>query len=66
MREIREQHDHTQEYLSNNTHLKIWDYESEQKFPSLGSISKFCEFYDISLEDFFCGNDLSKRTKEIM
>ena len=64
MREIREQHDHTQEYLSNNTHLKIWDYESEQNFPSLGSISKFCEFYDISLEDFFAGMTYPKGQKK--
>ena len=64
MREIREQHDHTQEYLSNNTHLKIWDYDSEQKFRSLGSISKFCEFYDISLEDFFAGMTYPKGQKK--
>ncbi len=53
MREIREQHNHTQEYLSNNTRLKIWDYESEQKFPSLESIAKFCKFYNITLVEFF-------------
>ena len=53
MREIREQHNHTQEYLSNNTRLKIWDYESGQKFPSLESISKFCDFYKITLDEFF-------------
>ena len=44
--------------------LKIWDYESEQKFPSLGSISKFCEFYDISLEDFFAGMTYPKGQKK--
>ena len=53
MREIREQNGHTQEYLAHNTHLKIWDYESMQKSPSLESIARFCTFYALSLSDFF-------------
>lgn len=53
MREIREQNGHTQEFLAHNTHLKIWDYESMQKSPSLESIARFCAFYTLSLSDFF-------------
>lgn len=53
MREIREQNGHTQEFLAHNTHLKIWDYESMQKSPSLESIARFCTFYALSLSDFF-------------
>ena len=53
MLEIREQNGHTQEYLAHNTHLKIWDYESMQKSPSLESIARFCTFYALSLSDFF-------------
>ncbi|MBP3533665.1 MAG: helix-turn-helix transcriptional regulator [Alistipes sp.] len=51
--DIRELHHHTQEYLSNNTRLKIWEYESGQKFPSVESIAKICKFYNITLDEFF-------------
>lgn len=53
IREIRERHNHTQEYVSNNTRLNIWHYESQQQFPTLESITKFCKFYNISLKTFF-------------
>lgn len=53
MRAIREQHGHTQEYLTNNTRLKVWDYENGHKVPSLESVAKFCEFYDIAMSEFF-------------
>lgn len=53
MREIREQHNHTQEYLINNTHLHIAHYESQEKFPSLETISIFCEFYKMTIKTFF-------------
>lgn len=62
MCEIREHHNHTQEYLANNTHLKIWDYERKQKFPSLESIAKFCEFYNLTLPEFFAGMDYPPKT----
>ena len=64
IRDIREQHGHTQEYLSNNTRLKVWDYESGQKFPSIESISKLCKFYDMSLEEFFSGMTYPKQGKK--
>ena len=53
MKEIRELHNHMQEYLIENTHLHISHYENLQKFPSLETISLFCNFYKISLGDFF-------------
>lgn len=53
IKEIREQHNHTQEYVTNNTHLNIWHYESQQQFPTLESITRFCKFYNISLKTFF-------------
>ena len=53
--EIREQHNHTKEYVMHKTHLSISHYENELKFPSLESIAKFCKFYNISLEKFFAG-----------
>lgn len=54
--EIREQHNHTKEYVLHNTGLGISGYENKVRFPSLESIAKFCKFYNISLEKFFAGN----------
>ena len=53
--EIREQHNHTKEYVLHNTGLGISGYENKVRFPSLESIAKFCKFYNISLEKFFAG-----------
>ncbi|CVI68621.1 hypothetical protein BN3659_01247 [Alistipes sp. CHKCI003] len=61
MCQIREAHNHTQEYLTNNTRLKIWEYESKRKFPSLESIATFCKFYDLSLDEFFSGMTYPKK-----
>ncbi|MCX4282265.1 helix-turn-helix transcriptional regulator [Alistipes muris] len=60
MREIREQHNHTQEYLIENTRLHISHYENQQKFPSLETLSLFCEYYNISLHEFFKETDYPK------
>lgn len=53
MREIRESHEHTQEYVSHNTKLDIPHYESGQRFASLQTLSIFCQFYNMTLEEFF-------------
>lgn len=53
MREIRERHNHTQEYLIENTRLHISHYENRQKFPSLETLALFCSYYNISLCEFF-------------
>lgn len=55
MREIREAHNDTKEYVMHQTGLGISDYERRAKFPTLASISKFCKLYNIALEDFFRG-----------
>lgn len=55
MRKIREEHHHTQEYVINNTGLRLWHYEAGRNFPTLQSIAEFCQFYNISLEEFFAG-----------
>ena len=64
MCEIRERHNHTQEFVANNTRLKIWDYESRQKFPTLESIARFCDFYSMSIDKFFAGIDYPKGQKK--
>ena len=53
MREIREHHHHTQEYLAENAHLHLSHYEHGRKLPTLGSIVKFCRYYNLSLNEFF-------------
>ena len=55
MREIREAHNDTKEYVMHQTGLGISDYERKAKSPTLASISKFCKLYNITLEDFFRG-----------
>ncbi|WP_418164282.1 helix-turn-helix domain-containing protein, partial [Alistipes finegoldii] len=53
MREIREQHNHTQEFLTENAHLHLSHYEHGRKLPTLGTIIKFCKYYNLSLKEFF-------------
>lgn len=53
MREIRERHGHTQEFLIENTRLHISHYENQQKFPSLETLTLFCKYYNLTLDEFF-------------
>lgn len=53
MIEIRNSHGHTQEYVAQNTGLDMPHYETGRDFPTLTSISVFCEFYDMRIYEFF-------------
>lgn len=53
IKELREEHGHTQEYLIDGVHLAINSYETGSKIPTLMSILKICEFYNITLDEFF-------------
>ncbi len=53
IKELRREHNHSQEYLIEKVHLSINSYETGAKIPTLMSILKICEFYNISLSDFF-------------
>ncbi len=53
IKDLRNEHGHTQEYLIEQVHLSINSYEVGHKVPTLMSILKICEFYGISLSDFF-------------
>lgn len=53
IKELREEHGHTQEYLIDKVHLSINSYEVGSKIPTLMSILKICEFYGVSLGEFF-------------
>jgi len=53
IKELREEHCHTQEYLIEKVHLSINEYEVGSKIPTLMSILKICRFYNIRLDEFF-------------
>ena len=53
IKEIREQHGHTQEYLIDHVRLSINTYETGGKVPTLMSLLKICKFYNITLDEFF-------------
>lgn len=57
IRELRITHGHTQEYLIEKVHLSINSYETGNKVPTLMSVLKICEFYQISLAEFFAPID---------
>lgn len=64
MRQIRIEHNHTQEYLIENTRLHISHYESRQKLPSLETLALFCRYYNISLCEFFAETTHPKEQPE--
>lgn len=53
IRDLRNEHGHTQEYLIDKVHLSINSYEVCSKIPTLMSILKICNFYNITLGEFF-------------
>lgn len=53
IKELREEHGHTQEYLIDHIHLGINSYETGKRIPTVMSLLKICRFYDISLYEFF-------------
>lgn len=53
IKEIRKKHNHTQEYLFENTGLDIAHIEIGRVIPSIVSVSIFCKFYNITLDEFF-------------
>ena len=53
IKELRNEHGHTQEYLIVKIHLTINCYETGSKIPTLMSLLKICEFYNITLDEFF-------------
>lgn len=57
IKELREEHGHTQEFLIDHIHLSINSYETGKKTPTLMSLVKICKFYDISLYEFFAPID---------
>lgn len=53
IKELRDEHGHTQEFLIEKVHLDINRYEICDRIPTLMSLRKICAFYDITLAEFF-------------
>lgn len=53
LKEIRNLHGHSQEYVIEKTGLDIGHFENGSYVPSVVSLSIFCQFYNISLGEFF-------------
>lgn len=53
LRQLRCEHDYTQEYVIDRIHLDIHRYETGNSIPLLTSIAKICKFYNITLDEFF-------------
>lgn len=57
MKQLRREHDFSQEYIIEKTKLDIFHFESGAKFPTLTSLTILCRFYGISLREFFSESD---------
>lgn len=64
LRELRNSKSHTQEVLIDNVHLTIGNYETGDKIPTLMSILKICNHYNISVREFFDTDLFDYPTKE--
>jgi hypothetical protein len=53
VKELRAQYGQSQEELNAGTEVDIANLETGANFPNLTTISIICEFYDITLDEFF-------------
>lgn len=53
MKDLRNSHKHSQEYVVENTKLDIPHFENGSYVPSVVSLSIFCKFYNLTLDEFF-------------
>lgn len=53
VKELRSIHSHTQEQLIAGTELNIPNLETGENFPNLTSIAIICNFYNLTLDEFF-------------
>ncbi len=53
VKELRGLYNHTQEQLKEGTGLNIANLESGDNFPNITTIAIICNFYNITLDEFF-------------
>lgn len=64
IQQLREEYGHTQEFLIDKVHLDINRYEICNRIPTLMSLRKICEFYDLTLAEFFRAIDYPPKKGE--
>lgn len=62
IKQLRDEYGHTQEFLIDKVKLDINRYEIFDRIPTLMSLRKICEFYDITLAEFFSLFDYPTKT----
>lgn len=63
IKELRENHDYTQEHVNEYTGLDIPHLEAGRDFPSLTTIAILCKFYNITIVEFFAPLDYPPKEK---
>lgn len=53
VKELRSLHGHSQADLNAGTDVDVANLETGANFPNLTTIAIICEFYDITLDEFF-------------
>ena len=66
IKELRDEYGHTQEFLIEKVHLDINRYEICDRIPTLMSLRKICDFYNITLAEFFISMNYPPKTGKII
>ena len=66
IQQLRDEYGHTQEFLIDRVKLDINRYEICDRLPTLMSLRKICEFYDITLSYFFLSMNYPPKTNKVI
>jgi len=64
IRELRRNSNIAQETAIDQSHSDVYRYEAGKKIPNIMSIRKICEFYNISIREFFDVDDFDYPEKK--
>lgn len=66
VKELRAQYGHSQVDLNAGTEIDIANLETGGSFPNLTTIAIICEFYDITLDEFFAPLNYPPKTGKVI
>lgn len=66
VKELRSQYGHSQAELNAATDVDVANLETGANFPNLTTISIICEFYDITLDEFFAPMKYPPKTGKVI
>lgn len=66
VKELRAQYGHSQAELNAATDVDVANLETGANFPNLTTISIICEFYDITLDEFFAPLNYPPKTGKVI